>query len=78
MNSRGLYAIAIAVYLLFLGGLIASIYMVDDETMRLVAMSFLSTVLVTFTVLFAVFVSRGSASEKYREMYMQEEEDKDK
>ena len=74
MSTRGLYIIAILAYLIFLGGLAASIVMVDDETTRLMAMSFLSTGLVTFTVLFAVFLSRGNASERYRELYMSEDE----
>jgi len=75
MSSRGLYAIAILAYLLFLGGLAVSIVLLKDETARLMAMSFLSTGLVTFTVLFAVFLSKGNASERYKELYMSEEED---
>ena len=75
MNARGLYAIAILAYLLFLGGLAVSIVLLEDETARLMAMSFLSTGLVTFTVLFAVFLSKGNASERYKELYMSEEED---
>ncbi len=77
MSTRVLYAVAILAYLIFLGGLAASIVMVDDETTRLMAMSFLSTGLVTFTVLFAVFLSRGNASERYRELYMSEDEKKE-
>ncbi len=74
MSTRGLYIVAILAYLLFLGGLAASIILVDDETTRLMAMSFLSTGLVTFTVLFAVFLSKGNASERYKELYMSEDE----
>jgi hypothetical protein len=77
MSTRGLYAIAILAYLLFLGGLVVSVAMVDDETTRLMAMSFLSTGLVTFTVLFAVFLSKGNASERYKELYMSEDEKKE-
>jgi hypothetical protein len=77
MSTRGLYIIAILAYLIFLGGLAASIVMVDDETTRLMAMSFLSTGLLTFTVLFAVFLSRGNANERYRELYMSEDEKKE-
>ena len=73
MSSRGLYAIAILAYLLFLGGLAVSIVLLEDETARLMAMSFLSTGLVTFTVLFAVFLSKGDASERYKELYMSED-----
>ena len=77
MSSRGLYAIAILAYLLFLGGLAVSIVLLEDETARLMAMSFLSTGLVTFTVLFAVFLSKGNASERYKELYMSEDEKKE-
>lgn len=77
MSTRVLYAVAILAYLLFLGGLAAAIFMVDDETTRLMSMSFLSTGLLTFTVLFAVFLSRGNANERYRELYMSEDEKKE-
>ncbi len=77
MNIRVIYAVAILAYLLFLGGLAAVILMVDDETMRLMAMSFLSTGLLTFTVVFAVFLSKGNASERYKELYMSEDEKKE-
>lgn len=75
MSSRGLYAIAILAYLLFLWGLAATVMFIEDETARVMSMSFLSTGLITFTMLLALFVSRGSASERYKELYMSEEED---
>ena len=75
MRKYMLYAVAAAVYLLFLGGLAAVIINVEDEEAMLMYMTFLSTGLITFTIIFALFVSKGSTSDRYREMYMSEDED---
>lgn len=77
MGNRGLYVIAFSAYLLFICGLIASVLMVEDETERIMFMSILSTGMVTFSVIFALFISRGSASERYEELYMSGEEDEE-
>jgi hypothetical protein len=77
MRSSALYIIAFSIYLLFLSGLVAVLVLMDDEVARLGAMSFLSTGLFFFTILFALFVARGRPSERYRELYSDEEEKKE-
>lgn len=77
MSNRGLYFIAFTAYLLFVCGLVASVLMVEDEAERIMFMSILSTGMVTFSVLFALLISRGSASERYKELYMSGEEDEE-
>ncbi len=74
MRARNMYILAVSAYLLFLCGLIATIKLIEDETTRIMSMSFLSTGLLTFTVLFSLLVSRKSSSERYRELYMSGED----
>ncbi|MCI2074529.1 MAG: hypothetical protein LKJ94_02300 [Candidatus Methanomethylophilus sp.] len=82
MDSRQkkLLAIGFGVYLLMVLAIVVVYLATDDEDARMMGMYTVSTALVFFTLIFAVYVYRGSASDEYRRRYgdkLTEEEKED-
>ena len=77
MNSRTMYVIALAVYLLFVIALIALMMLVSDESAKLMGMYMLSTGLMVATMILAIIFMRDSNSDRYREMFGDEEDRKE-
>ena len=79
MNTRTMYAIAFTVYLVFVAALIASIFLLSgNEGSQLLAMSLLSSGLMVCTLILAVVFMRDKSSERYRELYMEQDKDWEK
>jgi len=79
MNTRTMYVIAFTVYLVFVAALIASIFLLSgNEQSQLLAMSFLSSGLMVCTLILAVVFMRDKSSERYRELYMEQDRDWEK
>ncbi len=80
MDSRQkkLLAIGFGVYLLMVLAIVAVYMATDDEDTRMMGMYSVSTALVFFTLIFAVFVYRGSASDEYRRRYGDKLSDEEK
>ena len=82
MDSRQkkLLVVGFGVYLLMVAAIVAVYMATDDEDARMMGMYAVSTALVFFTLIFAVYVYRGSASDEYRRRYggkLSEEEKED-
>ena len=76
MNTRTMYAIAFTVYLVFVAALIASIFLLSgNEESQLLAMS---SGLMVCTLILAVVFMRDKSSERYRELYMEQDQDWEK
>ena len=86
MNTRTMYAIAFTVYLVFVAALIASIFLLSgNEESQLLAIHFIATIagnqssgLMVCTLILAVVFMRDKSSERYRELYMEQDKDWEK
>jgi len=79
MNTRTMYAIAFTVYALFVAALIVTLfYFHGDEGMQLMAMYALSSGLMVSTLILAVVFMRDKTSDRYRELYMEGDDDWEK
>lgn len=79
MNTRTMYVLSFAVYLVFVIALIATLFFFDlEEDSRLMAMYVLSSGLMVCTLILAVVFMRSNASDRYRELYMEQDKDWEK
>ena len=79
MNTRTMYVIAFTVYVVFVAALIATIFLLSgNEQSQLLAMSLLSSGLMVCTLILAVAFMRDKSSERYRELYMEQDRDWEK
>ena len=79
MNTRTMYVIAFTVYVVFVAALIATIFLLSgNEQSQLLAMSLLSSGLMVCTLILAVVFMRDKSSERYRELYMEQDRDWEK
>ena len=79
MNTRTMYVLSFAVYLVFVIALIATLCFFDlEEDSKLMAMYVLSSGLMVCTLILAVVFMRSNASDRYRELYMEQDKDWEK
>ena len=79
MNARTMYVLSFTVYLVFVIALIATLCFFDlEEDSKLMAMYVLSSGLMVCTLILAVVFMRSNASDRYRELYMDQDKDWEK